>query len=84
MTTFEEAYARLEHILEKMNSGKVSLDESIKLYEEAVELITTCQNKLTEADKKIEILIKAKNGELAVDELGKPLMENFVHSSLSR
>ncbi len=44
--TFEEAYKRLEEILEKMNSGKASLDSSLSLYEEADKLITTCQSKL--------------------------------------
>ena len=43
---FEEAYRRLEEILEKMNSGKASLDDSLKLYEEADKLIVTCQKKL--------------------------------------
>ena len=60
---FEEAYSRLEEILEKMNSGKVSLDDSLKYYEEADQLIVTCQKKLSEAEKKIEVMIKNRNGE---------------------
>ena len=55
---FEQAYARLEEILEKMNSGKVSLDDSLKLYEEADQLIVSCNKKLTEAEQKIEVLLK--------------------------
>jgi exodeoxyribonuclease VII small subunit len=61
---FEEAYGRLEEILEKMNSGKISLDDSLKYYEEADQLIVTCQKKLSEAEKKIEIMIKNRNGEI--------------------
>lgn len=64
--TFEEAYARLEEILEKMNSGSVSLDASIKLYEEADQLIQLCQNRLTEAEQKIEVLLKNRDGSLAL------------------
>ncbi len=75
--SFEAAYARLEEILEKMNSGKVSLEDSLKLYEEADKLITSCSKRLTEAEKKIEILIKNREGEVAVDEQGRPQMQAF-------
>lgn len=74
---FEEAYKRLEEILQAMNSGKVELDDSLKLYEEADKLIATCQKKLTEAEKKIEILVKNRAGEVATDETGAPLKETF-------
>lgn len=74
---FEEAYSRLEEILTKMNSGKVALDDSLKLYEEADKLIVTCQKKLTEAEKKIETMIKSRNGEVVLDETGSPVLESF-------
>jgi exodeoxyribonuclease VII small subunit len=74
---FEEAYKRLEEILQAMNSGKVELDDSLKLYEEADKLIVACQKKLTEAEKKIEILVKNRSGEVATDESGAPLKETF-------
>jgi exodeoxyribonuclease VII, small subunit len=74
---FEEAYSRLEEILEKMNSGKASLDDSLKLYEEADKLIVTCQKKLSEAEKKIEMMIKNRNGEVVLDETGNPTVQVF-------
>ena len=74
---FEEAYSRLEEILEKMNSGKASLDDSWKLYEEADKLIVTCQKKLSEAEKKIEMMIKNRNGEVVLDETGSPTVQAF-------
>lgn len=74
---FEEAYARLEEILEKMNSGKVPLDESLKMYEEADRLIASCSKRLNEAEKKIEILIKSRSGELVIDDEGVPIAEDF-------
>jgi exodeoxyribonuclease VII small subunit len=74
---FESAFARLEAILEKMNEGGTSLDESLKLYEEADKLILCCGKKLNEAEKKIEILIKNRNGELQIGADGKPLKEDF-------
>lgn len=75
---FEEAYKRLEEILEKMSSGKASLDDALKLYEEADSLITTCQKKLTEAEKKIEIMIKNRSGEVILDENQKPELQPFA------
>lgn len=76
--SFEAAYARLEEILEKMNSGKVSLEDSLKLYEEADCLISWCSKRLTEAEKKIEILIKNRDSELLVDEQGRPHTQAFA------
>lgn len=73
--TFEASFARLEEILEKMNSGQVSLDESLKLYEEADKLIVTCSKRLNEAERKIEVLMKNRNGELVLGSDNKPLMQ---------
>jgi exodeoxyribonuclease VII small subunit len=82
-TTFEHAYGRLEQILDKMNSGKVALEESLKLYEEADQLISWCSKRLTEAEKKIEILIKNREADLSLDAQGKPQTQPFSPSSQS-
>jgi len=74
---FEESCDRLEKILDKMNSGKISLDESLAYYEEAHQLISACQKKLFEAEKRIEVLVKLRNGEMILDEEEKPVLENF-------
>lgn len=74
---FETAFTRLEEILEKMSRGTIALDESLKLYEEADGLISQCGKKLNEAEKKIEILIKNRNGEIQLGENGKPIKEDF-------
>lgn len=79
--SFEQAYARLEIILEKMNSGKLSLDESLKLYEEADSLITACSSRLSQAEQKIEKLVKNREGSLMLDAGNAPQTESF--SSLS-
>jgi exodeoxyribonuclease VII small subunit len=75
--TFEMAYARLEEILERMNSGKVSLEDSLKLYEEADQLIAWCSKRLTDAEKKIEVLIKNREGGLQFDVNGQPATKPF-------
>lgn len=79
---FEAAYVRLEEILEKLNSGSVPLDESLKLYEEADKLIVSCGRRLTEAEQRIEMLIKKRNGELAMGDDNKPMTQPFSDNSL--
>ena len=81
--TFENAYSRLEEILEKMNSGKLSLEESLTHYEEAEQLIGLCNKKLTQAEQKIEILIKNREGNLALTPGGTPQTQEFNPNSYS-
>ena len=75
--TFEKAFDRLEQILSSMNSGKTSLDESLRLFEEADLLIKNCQNKLEFAEKKVETLIKDRNNNLQLDSDDKPIVKPF-------
>lgn len=82
-TKFEEAYERLEQILEKMNSEQVSLDEALALYEEADILIGTCQKKLNDAEKKVEILLKNRDSSLQLDDDLRPKTEEFIASHSS-
>ncbi len=59
---FEEAYAKLEEILEKMTKSDVSLDLALGYYDEADKLLLLCTQKLDEAEKKIQILTKNREG----------------------
>lgn len=79
--SFEASFERLEEILERMNSGETTLDESLKLYEEADKLIIGCSKKLNDAERKIEILIKNRNGEVALGSDQKPLTQDFSNAS---
>lgn len=74
---FENSLSRLELILEKMNSGAVALEEALKLYEEADQLIGSCNKRLNEAERKVEILIKNRSGEVELGNDGKPLTQAF-------
>ncbi len=78
---FETAFARLEEILEKMNSGTLPLDDALKLYEEADKLIAICSRKLNDAERKIETLVKSRSGELVLGNDQKPTTQNFNFSS---
>lgn len=75
---FEASFARLEEILEKMNSGTVSLDDSLKLYEEADALISKCSTRLNEAEQRIDTLIKKRNGDLEMDSENSPSLKEFA------
>lgn len=61
---FEEALKKLEKIVEDLESGDLSLDEALKKYQEGIELSRQCCQRLENAKKKIDTLVKNKKGEL--------------------
>lgn len=66
--SFEESVSRLEEIVRALENGNVTLDESIKLYEEGIALVRNCNGKLDSAEKKIRILTQTADGELSEKE----------------
>jgi exodeoxyribonuclease VII small subunit len=66
---FETAMDRLEAIVEQMESGKLPLEDLIVRYEEGMNLVKVCQERLISAEKKIEII--ARNS------AGKTFVKNF-------
>jgi len=60
--TFEEALAQLETIVESMESGEIPLAELLSKYEEGNKLLKACEARLKEAEMKIELLKKQKDG----------------------
>ena len=54
---FEEALEKLSALVEKMESGNLSLEESLKIFEEGIKLSKDCQNALTDAEKKVQALL---------------------------
>lgn len=58
---FEELMTKLEDITNKLENEKLSLDESVKLFEEGMEISKQCNKKLEDAEKKITILINQDN-----------------------
>ena len=59
---FEDAFGKLENIVKKLEEGNLSLEESMKLFEEGINLSKVCALRLEDAEKKVEILIKGENG----------------------
>jgi exodeoxyribonuclease VII small subunit len=62
MVDFERSLSELETIVEKLEQGDLTLDESLKQFERGVQLARTCQSALKEAEQKVEILLR-KSGD---------------------
>jgi len=69
---FETAMDRLEKIVEQMESGQLPLEDLIVRYEEGMNLVKVCQERLASAEQKIEII--ARNS------AGKPVVKDFEPS----
>ena len=60
--SFELAMSRLEEIVGKLDSGKATLDESLKLYEEGIALVRLCSERLDSAEQKIKLVKASADG----------------------
>lgn len=60
---FEEAMKRLEDIVRNLESGDLSLEDSLGTFEEGMKLVGFCSRKLEEAEQKVTMLVKAGDGE---------------------
>ena len=67
--TFEASLAELEKIVQQLEDGDLPLEASLKLFEDGVKLSRLCRERLTHAERRIEVLMKDANGELAVEEI---------------
>ena len=56
--SFEESLNQLSHLVEKMEQGNLSLEESLQQFETGITLIRDCQKTLAEAEQKVQILMK--------------------------
>jgi exodeoxyribonuclease VII small subunit len=73
---FEEALQKLESIVEAMESGDLALESLLARYEEGVKLARICQDKLAEAELKIQQLEKTAAGELKLKPLAMETAED--------
>lgn len=71
--SFEDALKRLEEIVRQMEQGSVSLEESLRLFEEGTALVRRCGTQLDEAELKVVRLMKGPDGE--------PVEMEFEHDS---
>lgn len=61
---FEEAIADLQQLVEQLESGDLSLEDSLAAFEKGVGLVRYCNQKLSEVEHKVELLVKDKEGQL--------------------
>lgn len=66
---FEQAMSRLEEIVEKMESGDLALEDLIVRYEEGMQLVKVCQDRLASAEERIEMITR--------NSAGKPVVQEF-------
>jgi exodeoxyribonuclease VII small subunit len=60
--TFEQSLAELEDIVGKLESGDLPLEDSLELFEKGIKLSRECRSRLTNAERRIEILMKEADG----------------------
>jgi len=70
--SFEKALLELETIVEKMEAGDSSLDESLALFEKGVQLARFLREELSNAEKKVEILLKNAEGQVQGEPFALP------------
>lgn len=65
--TFEEALSDLERIVKQLEEGDMPLEESLKLFEQGVGLARDCRERLTNVERRIEVLLKEADGSFRAD-----------------
>ncbi|HCM05139.1 MAG TPA: exodeoxyribonuclease VII small subunit [Oceanospirillales bacterium] len=60
---FEQSLAELESLVERMESGDMTLEDSLKAFEQGIKYTRDCQNALTKAEQKVQLLLQ-KNGQM--------------------
>ena len=64
---FETALKKLESIVQNLENGDLSLEDALKQYEEGVRMADACSKRLTEAQKRVEVLIKTTGGKFKTE-----------------
>ena len=73
--TFETALARLEKITEELETGDLSLENSLKKFDEGIQLVHFCNTKLEDAKNRVEILLH-KNGTVTTESFDEESIED--------
>jgi exodeoxyribonuclease VII small subunit len=72
---FEKAIEELKGIVSKLEGGNLPLEEALSLFEKGIKLSKYCNQKLDEAEKKVEILLRDENGKLSIEPFEPSLKE---------
>jgi len=74
--SFESMMERLEELVEKLEGGNLSLEDSIKSFEEGMALVKTCSTVLQEAEQRIQKLTRDAEGKPAIEGSGRARKES--------
>jgi exodeoxyribonuclease VII small subunit len=74
--SFEDSLAELEKIVTKLEEGDLALEESLELFEKGVGLSRVCQERLNQAQRRIEVLLKDQRGEPVLETLEERKIES--------
>ncbi len=69
MATFEEQLKALENVVERLERGDLPLEESLKLFEQGVDLSDGCKKELEAAEGRVQVLLQNRNGTRRVEDL---------------
>jgi exodeoxyribonuclease VII small subunit len=69
MAGFEEHLTQLETVVERLERGDLTLEESVRLFEEGMKLSLACKVELEQAEGKIQVLVEGKSGKMQVAEM---------------
>ena len=69
MASFEEQLAALETVVERLERGELTLDESVRLFEDGVRLSNACKKQLEDAEGRIQVLVEDGSGAVKVADL---------------
>jgi exodeoxyribonuclease VII small subunit len=72
---FETSLAELEEIVAKLEDGDLPLEQSLELFEKGIKLSRECRERLSSAERRIEVLMKNSDGELTVSDLDTSQMQ---------
>jgi len=67
--TFEQSLDELETIVKKLEDGDLPLEKSLELFEQGVKLSRECRERLTTAERRIEVLMKDASGAIGLEEV---------------
>ncbi|MEP6704269.1 MAG: exodeoxyribonuclease VII small subunit [Acidobacteriota bacterium] len=79
--TFESSLAELENIVERLENGDLPLEESLKLFENGVKLSRECRERLSDAERRIEVLMKDGDGKLSLSEISPDSSARSIESN---
>jgi exodeoxyribonuclease VII small subunit len=71
LSSFEDSLTKLEAVVAQLERGDLSLDDAVRLFEEGSRLSVVCRQQLEEAEGKVEILMKQRDGALKREPFGE-------------